>query len=198
MNKVFIGSSSESLQIARAVQREIKRRKHLNLQTKIWEQNVINLGDQALVKLTEVIQSCRYAIFIFNDDDSINVRGSEQYMTRANVILEYGLAIGILGIQNCFIFKSENATIPSDLHGITYSDYSNDGIKEDIRNECAALVEDFEATLKQKTFSEHLNPLYHGMNIVMMLVNYAINYEFYLEKTGIDLMQLLVFREEVS
>jgi predicted nucleotide-binding protein len=120
--KLFIGSSTEGIAIARAIQAELEH----DYEVEIWNQSeVFGLGVSTLEALEVAVESYDFGVFIFTPDDAITMRGKSGSVARDNVIFEAGLFIGKLGRHRAFIVKPRglDMQIPSDLNGITVADY---------------------------------------------------------------------------
>ncbi|MGN1001532.1 MAG: TIR domain-containing protein [Oscillospiraceae bacterium] len=141
--KIFIGCSKEALSVAQAVQAELKNRSKDCLPI-IWNQNVIRSGEYTIPELIRQLKDCQYAIWIFGKDDVTTSRGRRRPAARDNVVFEYGLAVGILGKKNSFIFKASGVVLPSDFKGMACSEYDNERVKENAVAEISNCVTDFE------------------------------------------------------
>jgi len=120
--RLFIGSSTEGLEVARAVQELLDR----DAEVTIWEQGIFELSKISLEALLETLDKTDFGVFIFTSDDTIKMRGMQHHVARDNVIFELGLFIGQLGIEHNFILKPRGITdfhLPSDLLGITVADF---------------------------------------------------------------------------
>jgi predicted nucleotide-binding protein len=120
--KIFIGSSVEGIDIARAIQSELEH----DFDVEIWNQsNVFVLGSATLEALESAVESYDFSIFVFTPDDEIRMRSTTKPVARDNVIFEAGLFIGKIGRHRSFIVKPRNVAmqVPSDLAGITVADY---------------------------------------------------------------------------
>src|SRR5580704_6848144 len=119
MNKasVFVGSSTEGLDPARAIKVQLDEDADLEL----WNEGVFALGQGTLESMTQALSRFDFAILVLTPDDSITVRGAEQGAARDNVLIEVGLFIGRLGRERTFLVlcKDEDFKIPSELAGIT-------------------------------------------------------------------------------
>src|SRR5436190_264051 len=91
--KLFIGSSTEGLNVAKAI--------HQNLdhfaEVTIWTQNVFLLSTPIITSLVKALNTFDFAIFVFTPDDMTSIRGEIQNTVRDNVIFETGLFAGKLG-----------------------------------------------------------------------------------------------------
>ena len=150
--KIFIGCSSESLDIAYAIQTELTSRDRGYIPV-IWKQNVIKNGDTTVPALIKDISNCRFAIFIFNKDDKTTSRKKTKSTTRDNVIFEYGLAAGILGKDACFIFKASSVDLPSDFNGMSVSIFESDIFTDNIQARIGHCITEFENSIKSRSVS---------------------------------------------
>lgn len=118
---VFIGSSSEGLPIAEAVQVNLED----TCDTVIWSQGVFGLSQGTMEALVEDLPTFDFAILILTADDMIQVRNEISQSPRDNVLLEFGLCVGILGRERTFAVydRKSKIRIPSDLAGVTLATY---------------------------------------------------------------------------
>jgi predicted nucleotide-binding protein len=120
--RMFVGSSTEGLEIARAIQSELEH----DFAVEIWNQNTIfGLGTATIEALEEAVLAYDFAIFVFTPDDQLMKRGNETSIPRDNVIFEAGLFIGKLTRFRAFIIHPRGVSIqlPSDLSGVTTATY---------------------------------------------------------------------------
>ncbi|GAA4470077.1 hypothetical protein GCM10023093_30580 [Nemorincola caseinilytica] len=119
--KVFIGSSLESLFIAKA----IRDRLDDDLVVKVWD-TAFSHGDFFLETLYKELFLTDFGLFIIAPDDRIFRRRKKEYTTRDNVVFELGLFIGALGLKKAYFVlvdikkngKEMKIALPSDLGGI--------------------------------------------------------------------------------
>lgn len=116
--RVFIGSSSESLHLALAVQSNLEP----VAEVRIWNQDLFQTGNSALEDLLKLVKEFDYAVFIWSSDDAILSRGSNYFTARDNVILEAGMFYSALGKERVFLIlpSAEKPKVPSDLAGINH------------------------------------------------------------------------------
>ncbi len=146
--RVFIGSSSESLRLAHALQSGLERIAEVT----VWDQDVFRLSQPTLESLVRAVQSSDFAIFVFAPDDKITIRGAQLNAARDNVIYELGLFSGWLGYQRCFLLKPQGATklrIPSDLLGITCAEYVADRSDQNLSAALANAVQSIAAVIEK-------------------------------------------------
>lgn len=153
---IFIGCSSESLDVAQVVQKELRAR-NSNYFPILWNQGVIKISKFVIPELIKALNKSQYGIFIFNDDDIKNSRGKKSKVVRDNVLFEFGLAVGILGSDNCFVFKSLDAKVPTDFDGLTYATYNKENFDINSQAEMGQAITDFEHSIKENDYIEIFN-----------------------------------------
>lgn len=133
--KLFIGSSTETLDVAYAIQENLQR----DTEATVWTQGIFELSNYTLEALVEALLKFDFAAFVFSPDDVVLMRDEEHRVTRDNVVFELGLFVGKLGKERCFIIiptKQRDYHMPTDLLGITPAEYEHE--RED-QNIVAAL-----------------------------------------------------------
>ena len=93
----------------------------------VWCDGVFNLSNQTLDDLKRISEMKDFGIFVFSPDAVTNKREELFRAPRDNVIFEFGLFIGKLGLDRTFFLvpKSSKIHLPSDLNGLTYGDYED-------------------------------------------------------------------------
>lgn len=114
--RIFIGSSSESLQVARGIKANLEE----IAEVRIWDEGLFSPSRYTFEDLLEFTTSFDFAIFVWSGDDSITSRGALFSAPRDNVILEAGLFYGALGRERIFLCGPRDPSIktPSDLLGL--------------------------------------------------------------------------------
>lgn len=114
---VFIGSSTEGLYVAKAIQAELEH----TSECVIWHQGVFGLSEGTLESLVKALDTFDFAILALTPDDLVSNRSDNQPAPRDNVLLELGLFIAGLGRERTFMVvdRSAKLKLPSDLAGIT-------------------------------------------------------------------------------
>ena len=121
--KIFIASSRESIDRLRDIEVWLEEDGHDPLP---WDTpGLFPPGDQTLLTLINISKQVDAAIFIFGEDDHIWYRGDAMLQPRDNVLIEYGLFVGVLGSRKSIICRYGNPRNASDLHGITVIDISD-------------------------------------------------------------------------
>jgi hypothetical protein len=118
---VFIGSSSEGLEFARATRSLLNQ----DAEITIWNEGFFGPGKTFIETLINALPRFDFAILVLTPDDLINSRELEAFGPRDNVIFELGLFMGRLGRSRTFILHQSNAKIkiPTDLSGVTTATY---------------------------------------------------------------------------
>jgi hypothetical protein len=119
---LFIGSSSESLDVAYAAQEdlEIAHKSSFGL-------NVFDLSRNFLDSLLDTLDETKVGLFVFAPDDLTRIRGHAIETTRDNVIFELGLFIGRLGRERTFIVMPKDIVdlhLPRDLLGVNTASFA--------------------------------------------------------------------------
>ena len=115
---LFVGSSSESLDVAYAVQRNLED----VAEVVVWTQGIFELTKSYLESLLDALEDTEFGLFIFGADDLVRIRGTEMLAARDNVIFELGLFIGRLGRDRTFILMPKGSAdfhLPTDLLGVS-------------------------------------------------------------------------------
>lgn len=114
---VFIGSSTEGLKIAKALQVLLDHA----CEVVIWSQGVFGLGQGTLESLVHALDQFDFAILVLTADDLVTSRDMSMSAPRDNVLFELGLFMGGLGRDRTFIVydRTGGLKLPSDLAGVT-------------------------------------------------------------------------------
>lgn len=138
---VFIGSSSEGLPVAQALQLNLDRCAEVIL----WSQGVFGLSEGTLENLVNRTEDFDFAVLVLTPDDLVSSRGNEGPSPRDNVVFELGLFMGALGRTRTFIVYDRTASIrlPSDLAGVTPATYQppSAGSLQSALGACSTLIQ---------------------------------------------------------
>jgi predicted nucleotide-binding protein len=96
---VFVGSSSEGVEFARAVRAALEHDAEITL----WDEGVFGLGQTFVESLTRALSRFDFAVVVLTPDDLVQSRSVEVFGPRDNVIFELGLFMGKLGRDRTFI-----------------------------------------------------------------------------------------------
>ena len=113
--RIFIGSSSEGLYAAEYVKKYFSA----DYDCVIWNDNLFKYNKSFLETLLNSASLFDFGFLIFTKDDLALVRDNAFDTARDNVLFEYGLFLGRLGVERAFILAEEDVKIPSDFLGIT-------------------------------------------------------------------------------
>lgn len=142
--KVFIGSSSKSLDITRKIASIIQKDGYT---PEPWQgTDVFRPSRFIFQSIEEAADRFDAAIFVFNEDDKIikDGEGDIDYFTvRDNVLIEYGYFAGALGRDRVLVCVSGRPKIASDLAGLLNVD----------------LNFEYAAEIKILNFLKSINPL---------------------------------------
>jgi|ERR1035441_587869 predicted nucleotide-binding protein len=120
---LFIGSSVESLPIAREIQSGLS---HDPVLATVWTDGVFRASRTAVESLLTIVAKSDFGLLVLTPDDTVTTRDEERAVPRDNCIFELGLFLGALGRDRTLIVKPRGADIkmPSDLLGITPLEYA--------------------------------------------------------------------------
>lgn len=121
--KVFIGSSTEGLEVARGVELQLEH----DAEVTVWKDGVFGLGKGTLESLVLALGEFDFAILVLTPDDMMVSRDETFQSPRDNILLELGMFIGRLGRERTFIVfnRDKDLKLPSDLAGVTMADYGD-------------------------------------------------------------------------
>jgi hypothetical protein len=126
--KVFIGSSREGIEIARAFESNLRK----DAEVTLWDENVFKISETTIDALITQLEQSDHGVFILSPDDRVYIRDSQGPVARDNVIFELGLFMGHLGKQRCFMVVPDEPDLhlPSDLIGITTATYDASRVRK--------------------------------------------------------------------
>ena len=118
---VFVGSSLEGLEVARAVQAQL----HHDAEVTIWNEGAFPLGQSTLESLVNALDRFDFAILVVTPDDTVQSRETERLAPRDNMLFELGLFMGRLGRSKTFAVagRTSQMKLPSDLAGVTIASF---------------------------------------------------------------------------
>src|SRR5579872_5359803 len=118
---LFIGSSSEGLDFARAVRTSLDA----DAEVTVWNEGVFKLGETFIESLVDAANRFDFAVIVLTPDDVVVSRSVEKLGPRDNAIFELGLFMGRIGRQRTFLLHQfgVDLKIPSDLAGVNPAQY---------------------------------------------------------------------------
>jgi len=124
---IFIGSSSESLAVAREIEQAFSRDP---FEVHLWtDDQIFGLSRTYIESLEQAAHHHDFAILVFQGEDKVRSRKKTHMAPRDNVIFEAGLFMGYLGRNRTILVAPEglDIKIPSDLLGLKKLDFSSLG-----------------------------------------------------------------------
>ena len=149
---LFIGSSSESLGVAYAAQKNLED----VAEGVVWTQGIFELTKSHLESLLDALDDTEFGLFIFGADDVANIRGAETRTTRDNVVFELGLFIGRLGRERSFIMMPKDVSdfhMPSDLLGINTTTFQPPSKPDRLQAALGPACHDIRTAIRKQTTS---------------------------------------------
>lgn len=142
--KLFIGSSSEGLEIAKKIKSAIEEQCESWIDVNLWNNgDIFILSFGTLESLIKASLQYDYAVFVATNDDIVVSRGNQKPSARDNVIFEAGLFMGALGKDRTFIVTDKAINLPSDFNGTTVCTYSKN---DDLVNACDIVIAELNKT----------------------------------------------------
>lgn len=125
--RVFIGSSTEELRYANIIKEILDKDFDVTIwNEKVWSECVFKLNHNYLSDLLRASLQYDFGILIGTKDDVVKVRDKEMLQPRDNILFEFGLFLGRLGISKCAFLIDKDIKILSDLHGITLAKFNSE------------------------------------------------------------------------
>lgn len=146
-SRVFVGSSVEGLDVARAIQTGLS---HDSFLTQVWTDDVFKAAKTSIENLVVTAESSDFGVLVLGPDDQIHSRSEIFDGPRDNVIFELGLLIGAIGRDRVFLVKEQNSKlkIPTDLLGTTPLQYQP-GKPADLQIRVAAVCSEIRKMVHQ-------------------------------------------------
>jgi hypothetical protein len=118
---LFVGSSSEGLDFARAVRAGLEG----DAEVSLWNEGVFPLGQTFVEALLNALPRFDFAVLVLTPDDFLVSRTQETLAPRDNVLFELGLFMGRLGRSRTFVLHQADTGLkmPSDLAGLVTATY---------------------------------------------------------------------------
>src|SRR5262249_21137713 len=118
---IFIGSSTEGLEFARAIRSLLADVAEITL----WNEGFFRPGNTFIDTLLNALPRFDFAALVLTADDLIRSRETESMGPRDNVLFELGLFMGRVGRPRTFLVHESgpHVKIPTDLAGVTAAVY---------------------------------------------------------------------------
>ena len=144
---LFIGSSTEGLRIAKALQVLLQH----PCEVTVWSQGVFGLSRGTLETLVSALEKFDFAILALTPDDLTTSRELDRPAPRDNVLFELGLFMGGIGRNRTYIVydRTLDLKLPSDLAGVSAATFEphSDGNLQAALGPAATIIEDEVARL---------------------------------------------------
>ena len=149
---VFVGSSSEGLDFARAVRSLLKDEAEVT----VWKEGTFRPGSTYIDTLTTLLPRFDFAVLVLTPDDIVVSRSKEQFGPRDNVIFELGLFMGHLERGRTFMLLDETSAtkVPSDLAGVIGAVYSWPRSDGDHRAAVGSACDDIRSAIRSMGLSD--------------------------------------------
>ena len=118
---LFVGSSTEGLEFARAIRESLSDVAEVTL----WNEGFFRPGGTFIDTLVNALPRFDFAVLLLTADDFVQSRDVAAMGPRDNVLFELGLFMGRLGRERTFLVHQSRSDlkIPSDLSGVTAAVY---------------------------------------------------------------------------
>ena len=122
--RVFIGSSSKALELARRIRDELKRGQELEVE--VWDNKVLQSGDMLLEGLLRLVNLFDFAILVLSPDDIVESGEKRARTPRDNVVFELGMFMSVFGRRRALpivlLDRANPLKLPVDLAGLLYTE----------------------------------------------------------------------------
>jgi len=153
MRKMFIGSSSEGLIIAKKLKKVLEVKFPDFLDCNLWtDGKIFTLNNGTLDSLVIASRKFDYGILLATADDIRKSRKVRAHIPRDNVMFEMGMFIGSLGLSRAFLLVEKSAVLPTDYNGVTIAFFEKDVPKslEKAIGRIIAMIENTKASYNLK------------------------------------------------
>lgn len=119
--RIFIGSSTEGLPVAN----RIKAFFEADYECFVWNE-VFQFNESFIDTLLKSASLFDFGFMVFSADDISKIRDKEYETARDNVLFEYGLFLGRVGLDRAYVLYEDCVKIPTDLSGLTIVSYKTE------------------------------------------------------------------------
>lgn len=122
--RLFIASSVKGKDIADAIHANLDR----DAEVTPWYAGHFGLSKTTLADLVRASTTNDFAAFVLHPEDLATIKGQTTLTVRDNVLFEWGLFVGAIGIERCFAVVPRDVPfhLPSDVAGYTPAEYDAD------------------------------------------------------------------------
>lgn len=209
---VFVGSSTEGLEVARAVQWQLRDVSEAQL----WNEGVFSLGSGFFESLTQALIRFDFAVLVFTADDVVVSRDVDQNAVRDNVLIELGLFTGGLGRQRTFVLfeEGEDVKVPSDLAGVVFATFRRPVAEAGLISAVAPACFDIRNAIRQQGKREDVARLSEAVEeherrvsvqerqleeqqeIINQLVKYSMSASIFHHLCGVSLLHRYIYHHD--
>lgn len=155
MRKLFIGSSSEGLVIAKKLKKALEAKFPEFLECDLWtDGKIFSLNRGTLDSLVIASRKFDYGILLATADDIRKSRNVKAHIPRDNVMFEMGMFIGSLGLSRAFLLVEKSAILPTDYNGVTLAFFD-----KDLPKSLESAIKRIVATIENTQESFNLKPI---------------------------------------
>jgi|SRR5215468_3882347 len=149
---LFIGSSEEGLDLARAVRASLEA----DAEVTLWKDGFFRPGFTYIDSLINSLSRFDFAVLVLRPEDFVISREVESLGPRDNVLFELGLFMGRFGKERTFMLHQAKTSIklPSDLAGVATATYDWPREDNDYRNAVGAACDSIRQIIRELGFSE--------------------------------------------
>jgi hypothetical protein len=128
--RVFIGSSSEGLPAARALETQLTD----TCEVSLWK-TVFAPSDTYIESLEKALETAEFAVLLVTPDDLRTKRDQTDQVPRDNVVFELGMFMGRIGRERVFVAKprAPSVELPTDLRNLNVVYYDTDRSDQDLK-----------------------------------------------------------------
>ena len=125
--RIFIGSSSEHINLAESAKIILKKDFDVTIwNDTVWDTSVFQLNQNFLNDLLKASLQFDFGLLLGTTDDKVEYRGKDMMQPRDNVLFEFGLFMGRLGLSRCAFVIDKELKVLSDIAGISLARFSKD------------------------------------------------------------------------
>lgn len=177
--RIFIGSSSEELDLAKAAKDILETDGEFEVTVwneDIWDKAIFKLNSNYLNDLIKATLQFDFGILIGTQDDKVDVREKEYLQPRDNILFELGLFIGRLGLNNCAFLIDKDIKVLSDIKGISLARFERGKIQTFLH-----AIDQIKSLFK--------NQIDSGINFFPSSTLAAVYYENFVKPTCLHIIQ---------
>jgi hypothetical protein len=147
--RIFIGSSTPNLKVARALGVCLASRNFIPL---VWNERLLHHNESIFDGLLRLSKNVEFGVFVWGASDVTITAGQTIRAARDNVVFETGLFLGALGKERVFMVVdgSERLKIPSDFDGIIRFYYDGSLIGTYDPQAVSTACDDIERDIRQR------------------------------------------------